>query len=212
MGNLMGDVNKALLFLKINGPQPLCNIAEELNVTMEGARHQLLKLASEGLVDFRSESKGRGRPQQIWSISEAGQSKFPDKHAELAQKLLSKMEHIMGKDAVKNLVDANCQDAQDKYRKELEGISGLEEKIKCLASLREAEGYMASYESTENGFLLIENNCPIGGAAMNCPRFCHAELNTFQALFGKSVTVTRVDHMLSGQHRCSYAITPVNPK
>ena len=69
MNNSFPENDRAIWVLKTKGPQALCVVAEELKITMEGARFQLLKLANEGLVEASTEAKGRGRPKQIWALT-----------------------------------------------------------------------------------------------------------------------------------------------
>lgn len=201
------DNERAIWILKTKGPQPLNILAQEMNVTTEGARFQLLKLASDGLVYSTTESKGRGRPQQIWSLTALGNSRFPDTHAELTVKLIQKTREILGEEALQTIIDANGQEGKLRYNNAVEGISDLETKIKTLANLRDQEGYMAGYVKDEEGFLLIENHCPICAAATICQGFCKSELKTFQSVLGDDVKINRVDHILAGARRCAYRIT-----
>ena len=55
--------------------------------------------------------------------------------------------------------------------------------------------YMAEWTETEDGWLLIENHCPICAAAAECQNFCRSELDIFRRVLGPSVTVERVDHV-----------------
>lgn len=212
MKNNMGEVDKALFFLKTRGPQPLTVIAAELGITTEGARFQLLKLATEGMVVAHNESKGRGRPQQIWSLTEAGQARFPDTHAELTVKLILKMRETLGQQALDDVIDANTKDNIDRYTEEMQGAKDLEDRVKALAAIRDSEGYMAEYRRDGEGFLLIENHCPICAAATICQNFCKSELKTFESALGKGVSVKRIDHIVSGARRCAYSITPILKK
>lgn len=203
--NLTGN-DRVVWMLKTRGPQPLAAIATEMKVTTEGARFQLLKLANEGLVESVTESKGRGRPQQIWSLTSAGQARFPDTHAELTVKLIRTIRETLGQKALDTIIEANGQSGVDKYLQELKGIQGLENKVAQLAGVRDREGYMAEYEKDEEGYLLIENHCPICAAATECQNFCLSELNTFRTVLGENVIIKRVDHILSGSRRCAYRI------
>jgi predicted ArsR family transcriptional regulator len=203
--NLTGN-DRVVWMLKTRGPQPLAAIATEMKVTTEGARFQLLKLANEGLVESITESKGRGRPQQIWSLTSAGQARFPDTHAELTVKLIRTIKETLGQKALDTIIEANGQSGVDKYLQELKGIQGLENKVAQLAGVRDREGYMAEYEKDEEGYLLIENHCPICAAATECQNFCLSELNTFRTVLGENVIIKRVDHILSGSRRCAYRI------
>ncbi|MNK25716.1 hypothetical protein D3C87_440430 [compost metagenome] len=200
------DNERAIWILKTKGPQPLTILAKEMNVTTEGARFQLLKLAGDGLVSSITESKGRGRPQQIWSLTALGNSRFPDTHAELTIKLIQKTREILGEEALQAIIDANAQEGKIKYNNAVTGINDLEGKIKTLAQIRDQEGYMASYIKDDEGFLLIENHCPICAAATICQGFCKSELETFQSVLGNNVKIHRIDHILAGAQRCAYRI------
>jgi predicted ArsR family transcriptional regulator len=210
MRNSLGEHERAIWILKTKGPQPLTAIATEMSITTEGARFQLLKLANEGLVEATTLSKGRGRPQQIWALTERGNSKFPDMHADLTVKLIKLMRETLGESAVQSVIDASEKSGTLKYMNEMKDLQDPEKRISKLADLRNREGYMAEYKKEEEGYLLIENHCPICAAATACQGFCKAELNTFQAVLGNEVVVKRIDHILAGARRCAYRITPAS--
>lgn len=206
MKNNLPENERALWILKTQGPQPLSTIASELKVTIEGARFQLLKLANEGLVKATSESKGRGRPQQIWSLTGAGHARFPDTHAELTVRIITSLRETLGEEAIQAVIDANEKKGIIRYQNELENCPDLESKIKQLTEIRSREGYMAEWIKDEDGYLLIENHCPICTAAKTCQGFCRSELNIFRTVLGEHVTIKRVDHILEGARRCAYRI------
>lgn len=209
MHNHLPDNEKALGIIKTKGPQTLLELAAQMEVTVEGARFHLLKLAKEGLVNATAESKGRGRPQQIWALTDLGNTRFPDRHAELTVKLIESIRTTLGQPALDKIVAANGRVIQDRYMKELEGVKDLKGRLKGLAAIRAREGYMAAVQKEEGGFLLVENHCPICAAATSCQGFCAAELKTFKAVLGKTVNVERVEHILKGARRCAYKVTPV---
>lgn len=60
----------------------------------------------------------------------------------------------------------------------------------------------------KNGFLLIENNCPICVAAASCQGLCAGELDLFQRVLGPGVNIERTEYLLAGDRRCAYRITP----
>ena len=201
------DNERAIWILKTKGPSTLISLAKEMNVTTEGARFQLLKLAGEGLVTSASESKGRGRPQQIWSLTALGNTRFPDTHADLTVKLIEKTRELLGEEALNLVIEANSLDLRNKYCNAVAGVNSLEERIKILADYRDGEGYMASYSKEGDGYMLVENHCPICAAAAACIGFCKTELQTFQQVLGEGVLVERTDHILAGARRCAYKIT-----
>lgn len=207
MNNTIPENERAIWILKNEGEKTLKELAQALGVTTEGARFQLLKLSNEGYVKSESRAKGRGRPQQFWSLTKKGHSKFPDTHSELTLRLINKIKEQLGEDTLTKLISSTGQDNLQHYRNSIPEEITLEEKVEKLAELRKKEGYMATYEQKENGdYLLIENHCPICAAATLCQGFCDTELNTFQSVLGSNTKVERIDHILAGARRCAYLI------
>lgn len=199
--------NKILLLLKMRGPLTALDIAKELKITKEGVRLQLVKFIEEGLVEPEAESKGVGRPQKFFRLTDAGNSKFPDTHAELTVRLIDIINNALGEDAMQIVIATNEAAVKTKYHNEIDPIDHLESKIEKLVEIRNREGYMAEYSKDAEGFLFIENHCPICAAATSCQGFCSSELNTFRSVLGKDVIVNRISHIISGDRRCAYRIS-----
>ncbi len=204
--SLTTSFDKFLRLLKTRGPQTTLSIAKELTITGEGARFQLTKLMEEGLVQVTTESRGVGRPTQIWSLTEQGNLRFPDNHAEFSVQLIESIKETLGQEALDKVIALRELKANGKYIEALKNIPGLEEKISRLAELRNTDGYLAEWDKDGDGFILIENHCPICAAAQRCSDLCEAELNTFKAIFGEEVSIERIDHMIAGSRRCAYKI------
>lgn len=195
---------RAVGMLKSGGPQTLSTLARELTVTVEGARFQMLKLAKEGIVTSTVNVTGRGRPQQLWSLTDLGHNRFPDTHAALTVKLMEVMKETLGEQAVAKVISANGEKGTNRYLMELNGIHDLESRISKFVSIRSKEGYMAQYIKEDNGFILIENHCPICAAAQANRAICNAEFKTLQGVFGEGVRITRVEYIIEGGRRCAY--------
>src|SRR4051794_39797419 len=80
--------DRLLMLIKTRGPQTAADLSAALGITGEAARQQLVKLAAEGLVVATSEPRGVGRPAQVWSLTAAGNARFPDAHAGLTVQLI----------------------------------------------------------------------------------------------------------------------------
>ena len=209
MENELPDNERAVWVLKTKGPQPISVIAEEMEMTTEGARFHLLKLEKQGLVQSKSEAKGRGRPKKIWSLTEKGHGRFPDAHADMTVNLIDMMRQTLGEESVEKVVEANKKRTLKQYQKALTGCKNLEEKVAKLTEIRSEEGYMAEYQKEEDGFLFVENHCPICAAAETCQQFCQAELNIFDTVLGENVEIEREEHIIKGARRCAYRITAI---
>jgi predicted ArsR family transcriptional regulator len=189
--------DRILSTLKTRGALGIPDIAKVLDVTVEAVRQQMAKLQAEGLVDAESRPAGRGRPTQIWRLTGAGHARFPDTHAEMTVQMISAVISVFGEKGM----DAN-------YREAMRGTRSLKNKLERLAEIRSREGYMAEFRPEGDGFLFIENHCPICTAARACTGFCRSELQLFDEVLGPGVSVSRVEHVLAGARRCAYQVSP----
>ncbi len=198
--------DRFLVLLKTRGPQTTADLGEAAGVTAEAARQQLARLADEGLVVATSEPRGVGRPAQVWGLTEAGNARFPNAHAELTAQLIGTIRTQFGEQVLDRLIDARAADSRTAYAAALEGAAGLGERVARLAEARTREGYMAESRAEGDGYLLVENHCPICVAATVCQGFCRAELDTFRQVLGPDASVERTEHIVNGDRRCAYRI------
>lgn len=200
--------DRLLLTLKTRGPQTVAELGCMNEVCGEAVRQQLQRLANEGLVEATTRPGGVGRPAQVWRLTPAGHARFPDGHAEFAATLLRLIRTELGEKILDRLVQAYAAERQAAYAAELEGAKDLGEKVERLADARTREGYMAECIETADGYLLVENHCPVGAAAKGCKTYCGTELKMLSELFGPDVTVEWTEHIVHGDRRCAYRICP----
>lgn len=198
---------RVLMALKMHGSLSASAIGAMLGTTGEAARQQLARLADEGLVEARSAAAGVGRPTQLWALTAAAQSRFPDTHAALTVQLLDIVRQQLGEGALDTIIATREAETRRAYEAATAGAEDLRDRVAALASLRTQEGYMAAWTEQPDGtLLLVENHCPICAAATACQGFCRAEIEVFRAVLGPDVAVEREDHIVSGGRRCSYTI------
>jgi predicted ArsR family transcriptional regulator len=191
----------------MHGPQSSAVLGRQLGISGEAARQQLLRLEDQGLVESRPIVRGVGRPLAMWHLTAAAERRFPDAHAQLTVDLLAMIRDELGQPALNQIISARETETRASYHRRLESEATIEERVTRLAEIRSEEGYMAEVEHTADGFLLVENHCPICAAATSCQDFCRAELNVFQDVLGPGVTVERTEHIPHGARRCAYRIT-----
>ncbi len=200
--------DRVLMALKTRGPQSVAAIARVLDVTAEAVRQQMARLHDEGLVESESHSAGRGRPTQIWRLTAAGNARFPDTHAEMTVQMIQAVRQVFGEAGIDKLISAREEAMRRNYLQAMSQAPDLAGRLRRLAELRTAEGYMAELRAEEGGFLFIENHCPICSAAKACMGFCRSELELFRDVLGQDAQVDREEHMLVGARRCAYRVTP----
>jgi len=194
--------------LKQNGAMDATSLAGELGISPMAVRQHLYILSDEKLAEFKSESRPKGRPAKMWSLTNSANALFPDAHAELTVGLIEAMKLAFGPGGVDRLLSIRAQDQIASYGERMRGASKLEDKLSTLAEVRTEEGYMAAVtESDGDGYLFVENHCPICVAATACQGLCAMELDVFRAVLGAAASVERTDHIVAGARRCAYRVT-----
>jgi predicted ArsR family transcriptional regulator len=198
--------DRFLVLLKTRGPQTAADLGKAAGVTAEAARQQLARLAADGLVVATAEPRGVGRPSQVWGLTEAANTRFPDAHAEVTAQLIGAIREQLGEEVLDRLIASRAAESKAAYAAALEGAAGLGERVARLAEARTREGYMAESHAEGEGYVLVENHCPICVAATACQGFCRAELDTFREVLGTGVSVERTEHIVQGDRRCAYRV------
>lgn len=200
---------RILFLLKTRGALKTTDLASLLQISFEAARQHIQKLqAAELITGISAAANGAGRPSQKWLLTEAAQRRFPDTHSVLTLQLIETVEQVFGADGVEQLIQRMEAANRNEYQQACSQLHSLEDKVRTLVQLREQAGYMAEMQASDNGWLIIENHCPICVAASRCQGFCRSELQVFQAVIGEQALVERCEHLLSGQRRCVYRVTP----
>jgi len=185
-------------------------LAAEFDTTDTAIRQHLDVLAEAGLVERAPAApSGRGRPPVHWRLTELSADLFPDRHAELSVELIAAIEEALGADGVDKVIAARTHRQEQAYRRALPdpAAASVKVRVRRLAELRTAEGYMAEAVADGADTFLVEHHCPICDAASACQGFCRYEQELFQSVLGDDVEIERVQHLLSGDTRCAYRVT-----
>ena len=194
---------KILQLLKIQCKMTANDLANALEISSMGVRQHLTILEIEGLVEHHREKQQRGRPTHLYCLTEKANSLFPTTYASFAVNILDEVEKFNGPGFINRVFRSRMKSQTDAYKQRLDGKE-IGDKVKELAQIRSEEGYMADVTEEEDSYVLTEYNCPIATIAEKYPHICNIEL----ALFRQSlnVKITREDHLIEGNHKCSYRI------
>ena len=196
--------------LKQDGPQDAGALAEALGVSAMAVRQHLYAMEKDGLATFDEQPRPVGRPAKLWRLTAAADRFFPDGHADLTLGLLAALRQAFGEAGLEKLLAVRTAEQIAAYRRRIDPADALDARLAALARIRSEEGYMAAVETVEgsgtDGYLLVENHCPVCAAARTCQGLCASELEVFRRVLGPDVTVERGDHILAGARRCAYHV------
>jgi len=184
-------------------------LAARLGLTAMAVRQHLYQLQGEKLVTAEERPVPLGRPAKHWQLTRKADRLFPDAYAEVSLALIEAVGDAFGEAGLQRVLQSRYTRQRADYLRRIGLSLPLKEKVRRLARIRTEEGYMAEVKPLGKGaFLLAENHCPICAAATACKGFCVTELDLFRTVLGPGVVVERTEHIVSGDRRCAYRITP----
>jgi iron-sulfur cluster biosynthesis transcriptional regulator SufR len=197
---------RILIALKERGGMTADELAEKLGISPVAVRRHLTNLERDRLVDHTQVQRGMGRPCYVYQLTEAAHQIFPNNYDELASHVLETIQKLYGPEAVSRIFEARTQELAQFYRPLIDA-GNLPGRLQQLVRLREADGYMASWEQEEDGsYMLHQYHCPILRVAEGCKEACIHELALYVELL--DAEVVRRSHQVGGDVECAYEIRP----
>jgi predicted ArsR family transcriptional regulator len=196
-----------LTAIKVHGSMTADALGKELGISPVAVRQHLAALDSEGMVATSIERRAIGRPVHRYAITTRGDETFVRQYDALANSLLDELRHAQGEEAVEELFARRRARLASNHQLRMEGKS-VEERVHELARIQAEDGYMASAEATEGGYLIVEHNCAVCQVARRHRAVCNQELALFRQLLGPRAKVERITHIAAGDHACTYRIIP----
>jgi len=200
---------RSVLFaLRRSGDATVEQIAEDLGISVSGARQHLKSLIERGLVaatDEPRDGSGRGRPRHRYHATELADALFPRAYAALTNELLGYLAdedaatvgRLFHKRGAQRVANANVRLGRHR---------SLRAKVAELTRILDDDGYLATMEEIDRDhFRVIENNCAISDVAKRYGQACASELEFIRAVLPEA-EVNRVSHIVEGARQCGYTI------
>ncbi len=194
--------------LKTEGALDSARLAKRLRVTPMAVRQHLYALQKEKMVTAEERPVPVGRPAKYWRLTRDADRLFPDAYAELSVALINAVGETFGPAGIDRLLQTRLTRQQRDYASRIDRDAPLAKKLQQLAKVRSDEGYMAEVIPEREVFVFVENHCPICAAATVCQGFCATEIDLFRSALGPGVDVERTEHIIGGERRCAYRVTP----
>lgn len=195
---------RILSLLKDRSALTADELADLLKISAVAVRRHLTKLERDQLVTYKEVQRGMGRPSFVYELGEAADNFFPRRYQELALEVLVTVRDLYGEQAVDAVFQHRSDNLMEKYRRRITGNT-LETRLDQLTKLREADGYMSTWQANGDGtFVLREANCPIIHAAEACGCACNQD----EVLLGNllDAEILRREHLVAGDGACCYEV------
>jgi DeoR family transcriptional regulator, suf operon transcriptional repressor len=178
-------------------------LAQRLQVSLNGVRHHLKELESEGLIEYERQYRGVGAPAFAYRLTPAGEALFPRRYEATLNEVLDQVVEREGRAGAVAVLEARYAALTRRLQEELAGAPPAE-RMTAVARLLSDDGYMAEANSSSGSGTLIEHNCAVQAVAVRFPEICAAEARFLSAVLGAQVQ--RQEHILSGCSACEYRV------
>lgn len=193
-----GEVIRRLL---IDGPSTAAQLAAALGVSGTAVRRQLESLMATGCVSSRDEivsgRRSRGRPAQVYLLTELGRRSLPHSYDELAAEALDFLAEQSGPEAVTRFARRRAERIVETVRGEFDAAGTVGERARILATALSRSGFVASVDEVAVGEQLSQHHCPVAHVAGKYPQLCEQELAVFTEALGtyaqRLATIARGD-------------------
>lgn len=173
-------------------------------ITTVTIRHHLAKLQESGLIKaIKQEQKPltRGRPQHVYTLTEQGIAHFPNNYRKLASGLLSLLNEHLPDKTVNVILEGVAAQLSDGASLP-EGT--MPERLDSVVAHLTEQGYQATWETQEKGYILYTHNCPYHELSHDTHQLCQMDMALIARLLG---TVPRLlSRIADDKPVCSYWI------
>lgn len=176
-------------------------LAEAADVSPVTVRHHLNALQAGGVIEAASIRRKVGRPYYVYSLSEKGQELFPKRYVRLTIRLLEEMKGRLPQEMIDEIFSGVVETVLDEHRGEFEHLP-LEGRLEYLVQLLAEEGFLSSWEKTDNGYRLVEYSCPYLSIGSTHAEVCSFDRKLMDGIL--QLPVQQSSCMLQGASCCQF--------
>lgn len=206
----MKSTREKILENLMENPQSSINdLARVVSINSISVRHHLTSLLAEGLVQGEEERHGVGRPRMVYSLSQKGIERFPNRYFELTSRLLDQMKESLPPAVINKFFTDIAENMIKDFEKSTEGFS-TEQKLDYIKELLQKQGFSVSWKKEDSRYLIYENGCPYFHISQSHPEVCSVGHTLISRVM--DIPVSKVSCVLDGDSSCAYSITEKKPE
>ncbi len=194
--------------LNMQGASTVSEIARSLrerrgdDITAVTVRHHLNLLQKQDLVttsDARRQDRP-GRPQHVYVITEKAHQHFPSNYPQLANGIIEQLRAQLQPEQV-NVIFEGLADEMAAAAHIPD--TSLPERLDMAVIYLSDQGYAASWDTSDEGYILHTSNCPYHEIAQEDDEtLCKMDMRLISSLVG--IVPRRVSRVACGDATCSY--------
>jgi predicted ArsR family transcriptional regulator len=189
--------------LKRGGPLPVKALAKRLSMSYMGVKQHCVGLERDGYLDTWRNPKPIGRPELLYRLTKKARELFPAASNAMTLAILDAARQLYGPTAPGKLLFLYFREQGERYLAKVRGDEPAE-RAKWLARLRNQEGCMATFVTSE-GVRIIERHSPIRDVVEAYPEAGNFEREMFERVIG--APIERDAREEGGEYECVFGIS-----
>jgi predicted ArsR family transcriptional regulator len=191
--------------LKERREATVAELADAIGLTQMAVRHHLNVLYGEKLVETTSVRRKiqPGRPQQIYTLTEAANKCFPEDYYHLAGYLVDEIKAAMGTDGLISLLRRIAARITTEAPLVRPSHSN-EERLGQLVQLLTDNGFIARWETEGTDYVVRLLACPYCQVAREHNEVCHLDMQIIKEML--NADPAQVACIANGDEQCTYYI------
>jgi predicted ArsR family transcriptional regulator len=174
----------------------------KMKMSYMGIKQHCLTLERDGYLDTWRRPQKMGRPEMVYRLTRRTHDLFPADSNQFTLELLKSTQEIYGPNAPEKLLYNVFEKKTAALKAKVKGET-VSERAKWLARVRDGEGYMAQFTTSEQGGpQILECHSPIMNLLEHYPIIGRLEQDMFEALLGTRVRREMIRN--SGLYECAF--------
>lgn len=180
------------------------DLAEELGITAAAVRRHLDNLRADGMVDVRSVRQATGRPYYAYHATERAIAPIPAAYADLLERMLRSLGEQ--DEVIATVMTSVAESLAARHRGEMvPGLDGdTQERVAQVTQSLRQDGILESWSAEQDGFHLVNNQCPYHKAAEISKLPCESDRKAIELLLG--LDVEQLNRIVDGSPICEYLV------
>ena len=177
-------------------------LVEKMNMSYMGIKQHCLTLHRDGYLDTWRRPQKMGRPEMVYRLTRRTHDLFPADSNQFTLEVLKSVQEIYGLNAPEKLLYNVFETKTAALTAKAKGET-VTERAKWLARVRDGEGYMAQFTTTEEDRpQILECHSPIMNLLDRYSIIARFEQDMFEAVLG--TRVRREETRNSGLYECAF--------
>ena len=192
-------------YLKEKGEACVDELASCVGLTPMAVRYHLNVLQGDSLITAPAvqRAEGRGRPRQMYRLTEAADDLFPVGYYQLTDYLLDELRTRLGCEGVNDLFSSIALRLAQEAPPVKENQT-IEDRLDEVIAFLEKKGFVADWEVQEESYMIHAYSCPYRQLARQHQQICLLDKHIIGTML--NATPERIACLASGNHHCTYQV------